>query len=67
MHHAAQQVAIQGGNFPQTLEDLMACITKGRSTAGAILALACQQRGVCSFRNSQYEKLSKQFNTLKVA
>ena len=46
LHHAAQQVAIQGGNFPQTLEDLMALKGIGRSTAGAILALACQQRGV---------------------
>ncbi len=46
LHHAAQQVAAQGGEFPQTLEDLMALKGIGRSTAGAILALACQQRGV---------------------
>jgi A/G-specific adenine glycosylase len=46
LHHAAQQVAIQGGDFPQTLEGLMALKGIGRSTAGAILALACQQRGV---------------------
>jgi len=46
LHHAAQQVAAQGGEFPQTLEGLMALKGIGRSTAGAILALACQQRGV---------------------
>ncbi len=46
LHHAAQQVAAQGGEFPNTLDGLIALKGIGRSTAGAILALASQQRGV---------------------
>ncbi len=46
LHHAAQQVVEQGGEFPRTLDGLMALKGIGRSTAGAILSLAGQQRGV---------------------
>jgi A/G-specific adenine glycosylase len=45
LHAAARQiVADQQGIFPQTLEELMALPGIGRSTAGAILSLAMQQR-----------------------
>lgn len=46
LHYAAQQVVAQGGEFPSTLEGLMALKGVGQSTAGAILSLAWQQRGV---------------------
>lgn len=46
LHCAAQQVMALGGEFPHTLEGLMALKGVGRSTAGAILSLAWQQRGV---------------------
>lgn len=46
LHYAAKQVMNMGGEFPQTLEGLMALKGVGRSTAGAILALGWQQRGV---------------------
>jgi A/G-specific adenine glycosylase len=41
LHRAAQQIA-DGGQFPQTLEDLQALPGVGRSTAGAILSLSGQ-------------------------
>jgi A/G-specific adenine glycosylase len=45
LHRAAQEVvARHGGVLPQTLEALMALPGIGRSTAGAILALALGQR-----------------------
>ncbi|HUT42379.1 MAG TPA: A/G-specific adenine glycosylase [Gammaproteobacteria bacterium] len=45
LHAAAQQlVTNSGGVFPDTLEAVMALPGVGRSTAGAILALACAQR-----------------------
>jgi A/G-specific adenine glycosylase len=45
LHAAAQQVVARyGGVFPDTLEAVMALPGVGRSTAGAILALACAQR-----------------------
>lgn len=46
LHHAAQQVVAMGGEFPNTLEGLLTLKGVGRSTAGAILALGWQQRGV---------------------
>ena len=46
LHYAAQQVMVLGGEFPQTLDGLMTLKGVGRSTAGAILSLAWQQRGV---------------------
>jgi A/G-specific adenine glycosylase len=46
LHYAAKQVMNMGGEFPQTLEGLMELKGVGRSTAGAILALGWQQRGV---------------------
>ena len=46
LHYAAQQVMALGGEFPQTLDGLMTLKGVGRSTAGAILSLAWQQRGV---------------------
>ncbi|MGZ5001377.1 MAG: A/G-specific adenine glycosylase [Methylomonas sp.] len=39
----AQIVADKGGKFPQTVEDLSALPGIGRSTAGAILSIACGQ------------------------
>ncbi len=44
LHAAAQRVVQSGGAFPDTLEAVMALPGVGRSTAGAILALACAQR-----------------------
>ena len=42
LHKAAQQIATDhGGEFPQTLEQVMALPGIGRSTAGAILSIAC--------------------------
>lgn len=46
LHCAAQQVMAMGGEFPNTLDGLMELKGVGRSTAGAILSLAWQQRGV---------------------
>lgn len=46
LHYAAQQVMGLGGEFPKTLDGLMTLKGVGRSTAGAILSLAWQQRGV---------------------
>ena len=44
LHKAAQQIASEyGGEFPQTLEEVMALPGIGRSTAGAILSIACGQ------------------------
>lgn len=45
LHKAAQQVAQEmGGKFPDTLEGLEALPGVGRSTAGAILSIACGHR-----------------------
>ena len=45
LHRAAQiVVAEQGGAFPRSLEAVMALPGIGRSTAGAVLALACGER-----------------------
>ena len=45
LHRAAQAVMQQhDGQFPATIEQLRALPGVGRSTAGAILALACDQR-----------------------
>lgn len=47
LHHAAQQVVNEyGGEFPNTLEGLMALRGIGRSTAGAVLSLGWRQYGV---------------------
>lgn len=44
LHKAAQLIAEQyAGEFPQTLEEVMALPGIGRSTAGAILSIACGQ------------------------
>ncbi|GGF83058.1 A/G-specific adenine glycosylase [Alteromonas lipolytica] len=44
LHKAAQNIAEQyNGEFPQTLEEVMALPGIGRSTAGAILSIACGQ------------------------
>ncbi|MEW9797890.1 A/G-specific adenine glycosylase [Alteromonas sp. CYL-A6] len=45
LHRAARHIAEHHvGRFPDTLDDVMALPGVGRSTAGAILSLACQQR-----------------------
>lgn len=45
LHKAAQQVVQDfAGIFPNTLDGMMALPGIGRSTAGAILSIACQQR-----------------------
>ena len=45
LHRAARRVVEKhGGELPQVFEDLLALPGIGRSTAGAILALACDQR-----------------------
>jgi len=45
LHDAARQVVVRhGGHFPDTYEDVLALPGIGRSTAGAILALAFGQR-----------------------
>ncbi len=45
LHKAAQQVRdVHGGVFPETLDEVMALPGVGRSTAGAILSLAFDQR-----------------------
>lgn len=43
LHKTAGIVADTGGNFPQTIEALSALPGIGRSTAGAILSIACGQ------------------------
>ena len=43
LHKTAQIVAANGGQFPQTIEQLSALPGIGRSTAGAILSIACGQ------------------------
>ncbi len=45
LHKAAQQI-VQSGVFPETLDAIMALPGVGRSTAGAILSFALQQRAV---------------------
>ena len=45
LHRAAQQICQQhAGRFPNRLDEVMALPGIGRSTAGAILAIACGQR-----------------------
>jgi len=45
LHKTAQIVVSElGGEFPQDLEGMIALPGIGRSTAGAVLAIACQQR-----------------------
>lgn len=47
LHKAAKQVCVQyGGEFPRTVAELEALPGIGRSTAGAIVSLASQQRAV---------------------
>ncbi|OGR32280.1 MAG: A/G-specific adenine glycosylase [Desulfuromonadales bacterium GWC2_61_20] len=47
LHAAARQVMeLHNGCFPETLEELITLPGIGRSTAGAILAIAHQERGV---------------------
>ncbi len=43
LHKTAKIVASSGGEFPQTVEQLSALPGIGRSTAGAILSIACGQ------------------------
>lgn len=43
LHKTAQIVAANGGEFPRTLEAMSALPGVGRSTAGAILSIACGQ------------------------
>jgi A/G-specific adenine glycosylase len=43
LHKTAQLIAANEGKFPQTVEDLSAMPGIGRSTAGAILSIACGQ------------------------
>lgn len=43
LHKAAQIIAEHGRHFPNTLESLTALPGIGRSTAGAILSIACRQ------------------------
>ncbi|MCQ8104311.1 A/G-specific adenine glycosylase [Methylomonas sp. SURF-2] len=43
LHKTAQIIATNGGEFPQTVEDFSALPGIGRSTAGAILSIACGQ------------------------
>lgn len=43
LHKTAQLIAANHGQFPQTVEDLNALPGIGRSTAGAILSIACGQ------------------------
>ena len=45
LHRSARLIESEfGGEFPQSLEDVMRLPGVGRSTAGAILALSCDQR-----------------------
>ncbi len=43
LHKTAQIIAGTGGEFPQSIEELSALPGIGRSTAGAILSIACGQ------------------------
>ena len=43
LHQTARLILQQGGEFPQTLDALLALPGIGRSTAGAILSIACGQ------------------------
>ncbi len=43
LHKTAQIIAANDGQFPQTVEELTALPGIGRSTAGAILSIACGQ------------------------
>ncbi|MDD2761144.1 MAG: A/G-specific adenine glycosylase [Methylomonas sp.] len=43
LHKTAQLIAANQGQFPQTVEELSALPGIGRSTAGAILSIACGQ------------------------
>lgn len=43
LHKTAQLIAANGGQFPQTIEEMSALPGIGRSTAGAILSIACGQ------------------------
>jgi A/G-specific adenine glycosylase len=43
LHKTAQLISANGDQFPQTVEDLSALPGIGRSTAGAILSIACGQ------------------------
>lgn len=43
LHKTAQTIASNAGNFPQTVEELSSLPGIGRSTAGAILSIACGQ------------------------
>lgn len=43
LHKTAQQIVAQGGQFPETVEALSDLPGIGRSTAGAILSIACGQ------------------------
>ncbi|MGY6274258.1 A/G-specific adenine glycosylase [Methylomonas sp. MgM2] len=43
LHKTARIVACNGGEFPQTVEELSALPGIGRSTAGAVLSIACGQ------------------------
>lgn len=43
LHKAAQLIAANQGQFPRTVDDLRALPGIGRSTAGAILSIACGQ------------------------
>ena len=45
LHAAARRITVQfGGHFPEVIEEVIALPGIGRSTAGAILSLACGQR-----------------------
>lgn len=46
LHRAAQMITAAGGEFPDTLEGLIALPGVGESTAGAILSLSFQKRAV---------------------
>lgn len=43
LHKAARIISSNGGKFPRTLEEMSALPGIGRSTAGAILSIACGQ------------------------
>lgn len=43
LHKTAQSIASNAGKFPQTVEELSSLPGIGRSTAGAILSIACGQ------------------------
>jgi A/G-specific adenine glycosylase len=43
LHKAAQQLAAKGGEFPDSVAEMISLPGIGRSTAGAILSIACSQ------------------------